>query len=140
VLPAVPSAGSTGHIHPPMALPKKSERVPAPAIIGRPVRTRRGLQIVLGLLWLLDGALQLQPFMLGSGFARQVIGEAAAGQPHFVAGPVEWAADIIAAHPLLDVPFAAVQLLLGVGMVVPRSGSPLCRIHRRGIRCGRRGT
>jgi hypothetical protein len=28
--------------------------------------TRRHVQIALGLLWLLDGALQLQPFMLGT--------------------------------------------------------------------------
>jgi hypothetical protein len=34
--------------------------------------TCRHLQIALSLLWLLDGALQLQPFMLGTGFARQV--------------------------------------------------------------------
>jgi hypothetical protein len=84
--------------------------------------TRRGLQIALGLVWLLDGALQLQPFMLGTGFARQVIAPLAAGQPHFVAGPVHWAANIIAAHPVAwDVPSATVQLLIGVGLLVPRT-------------------
>ena len=84
--------------------------------------TRRHLQIALGLLWLLDGALQLQPFMLGIGFATQVIAPAAAGQPHFVAGPVLWGARIIAAHPVVwDVPFAATQLLIGLGLLVPRT-------------------
>jgi hypothetical protein len=84
--------------------------------------TRRHLQIALGLLWLLDGALQLQPFMLGTGFARQVVAPTAAGQPHFVAGPVQWGANIIAAHPVAwDVPFAAVQLLIGLGLLVPRT-------------------
>jgi hypothetical protein len=84
--------------------------------------TRRRLQIALGLLWLLDGALQLQPFMLGTGFANQIIAPAADGQPHFVAGPVHWAASIIAAHPVLwDVPFAAVQLLIGLGLLIPRT-------------------
>jgi hypothetical protein len=84
--------------------------------------TRRHLQIALGLLWLLDGGLQLQPFMLGTGFARQVIAPTAAGQPHFVSGPVQWGANIIAAHPVAwDVPFAAVQLLIGLGLLVPRT-------------------
>jgi hypothetical protein len=84
--------------------------------------TRRHLQIALGLLWLLDGALQLQPFMLGTGFAKQVIAPTAAGQPHVVAGPVVWGANIIAAHPVAwDVPFAAIQLLIGLGLLVPRT-------------------
>jgi hypothetical protein len=84
--------------------------------------TRRHLQIALGLLWGLDGALQLQPFMLGTGFARQIIAPNAIGQPDLVAAPVHWAANLIAAHPVaLDVPFAAAQLLLGVGLLVPHT-------------------
>jgi hypothetical protein len=84
--------------------------------------TRRQVQIVLGLLWLLDGALQLQPFMLGTGFARQVIAPLADGQPLVIAGPIRWAANVIAAHPLAwDLPFAAAQLLIGLGLIVPRT-------------------
>jgi hypothetical protein len=84
--------------------------------------TQRHLQVALGLLWLLDGALQLQPFMLGTGFARQIIAAGAAGQPDVVAVPVRWAASTIAAHPVLwDVPFALVQLLIGLGLLVPRT-------------------
>ena len=84
--------------------------------------TRRHLQIALGLLWLLDGALQLQPFMLRPSFANQVVAPTAAGQPHFVSGPVLWAADLLAAHPVAwDVPFAVIQLLIGVGLLVPRT-------------------
>jgi hypothetical protein len=84
--------------------------------------TRRALQIVLGLFWFLDGVLQLQPFMLTSRFATQVVAPAATGQPHFVAGPVHWAASLVAAHPVAwDVPFATVQLLLGLGLLVPRT-------------------
>jgi hypothetical protein len=91
--------------------------------LSHPVRiTRRHLQIALGLLWLLDGALQLQPFMLGTGFARQVIAPAGDGQPDFVAAPVHWAANVIAAHPVAwDVPFAGAQLLIGLGLLVPRT-------------------
>jgi hypothetical protein len=84
--------------------------------------TRRHLQIALGLLWLLDAVLQLQPFMLGTGFANQVIAPAADGQPHFVAAAVRWGASLIAAHPVAwDVPFAAIQLLIGLGLLVPRT-------------------
>jgi hypothetical protein len=84
--------------------------------------TRRHLQIALGLLWLLDGGLQLQPFMLGTGFAKQVIAPAAAGQPRFVATAVQWGASVIAAHPVAwDVPFAVAQLLIGLGLLVPHT-------------------
>ena len=90
--------------------------------------TRRGLQIALGFLWLLDGGLQLQPFMLGTGFARQIVTVSADGQPQFVAVPMHWAADVIAAHPVAwDVPFATVQLLIGVGLLVPRTAA----LHRQ---------
>jgi hypothetical protein len=84
--------------------------------------TRRHLQVALGLLWLLDGGLQLQPFMLGTGFASQVIAANAVGQPHLVAAPIQGAAGAIAAHPVAwDVPFAAAQLLIGLGLLVPRT-------------------
>ena len=91
---------------------------------GIPVTARR-LQLALGLLWLLDGALQLQPFMLRASFARDVLVPAAEGQPGFIAGPAHWAAGVVAAHPAAwDVPFAAVQLLLGVGLLFPRTVRP----------------
>jgi hypothetical protein len=68
----------------------------------------------------LDGGLQFQPFMLRTSFARDVISPLASGQPHFVAGPVQWAASLIAAHPVAwDVPFATVQVLIGIGLLVP---------------------
>jgi hypothetical protein len=84
--------------------------------------TRRSLQVVLGLFWLLDGGLQFQPFMLRSSFARDVVAPTGSGQPHFVAGPVHWAANLIAAHPVAwDVPFASIQVLLGLAMLFPRT-------------------
>jgi hypothetical protein len=84
--------------------------------------TRRTLQVVLGLLWLLDGALQLQPFMLRASFAREILAPVGVGQPQFVAGPVHWAANIVAAHPVAwDLPFGIVQLALGLGLLIPRT-------------------
>jgi hypothetical protein len=60
--------------------------------------------------------------MLRTSFATQVIAPAGNGQPSFVAGPVHWAATIIATHPVAwDIPFAAIQLLIGLGLLVPRT-------------------
>jgi hypothetical protein len=76
---------------------------------------------VLGFLWLLDGALQLQPFMFTSAFAHQIIAPSASGQPVFVAAPVNWNARLIADHPaLVNGFFAGVQLTLGLGFFVKR--------------------
>jgi hypothetical protein len=88
----------------------------------RRLLTRRGLQVALGLLWLLDGALQLQPFMFTRGFATQVIAPAGEGQPGFVSGPSGWAAHMIAAQPALWTSvFAGVQLAIGVGLLIRRT-------------------
>jgi hypothetical protein len=80
--------------------------------------TRRRLQLVLGGLWLLDGLLQLQPFMFGSGFARDVLDPAAAGQPRVVGGLVHASAAVVLWHPVvLNSAFALCQLALGVGLL-----------------------
>jgi copper(I)-binding protein len=105
-----------------------TDAAPAPTgepTADRPRVTRRGLQITLGLLWLLDGALQLQPFMFGPGFAGDVLAPAGAGQPGWVASGVHWAAGLVGAHPApWNTLFAVVQLALGVGLLV----RPLVRV------------
>jgi hypothetical protein len=84
--------------------------------------TRRDLQVGLGVLWLLDGALQAQPFMFTRSFAAQLIAATGQGQPGVVSGPVHLASVIIAAHPFAwNLFFAGVQVLLGVGLLVRRS-------------------
>ena len=87
-----------------------------------PGLTRNSLRVVLGIIWLIDGALQLQSFMFTPGFARDIVAPSASGQPFFVAGPVEWNAHLIATHPaLFNGMFASVQLALGLGFLVARS-------------------
>ncbi len=77
--------------------------------------TRRKVQIVLGVLWLLDGALQLQHQMFSSAFATQVISPAAEGQPRVVSGVMHLAITIFLYHPAVFNSFAATtQLGLGV--------------------------
>ena len=84
--------------------------------------TRRDLQVALGLLWLLDGVLQAQPFMFTSDFATQVIAPTGQEQPELVAAPVQWVSTAIAAHPVpWNAAFAAVQLLIGAGLLLPRT-------------------
>lgn len=87
--------------------------------------TRRRLQVVLGVLWLLDGALQFQPFMFGPRFAADVISPAAAGQAHLIASAVTRAAGLVAGHPLAwNASFAGIQLLIGAGLLWPRTAAP----------------
>jgi hypothetical protein len=84
--------------------------------------TRRGIQVTLGMLWLLDGLLQFQPGMLTRRFATEVIAPAAAGQPGFVSGPVGEAARIIAHQPAaFDTAFGLIQLALGAGLLYRRT-------------------
>ena len=106
-----PSGGAAGESDGRSVLPVARHRV-----------TRRRIQLALGLLWLLDGALQLQPFMFTRGFATQIIAPSAAGQPGWVAWPVDRVASVIGSQPvLLDLVFAGVQLALGIGFLWPRT-------------------
>ena len=85
----------------------------------------RGLQLTLSGLWILDGALQLQPAMFTPRFADQVVAPAAAGQPGWVAWPVLHSAQLIAHHALVaDLVFALVQLALGFGLLFLRTVRP----------------
>ena len=84
--------------------------------------TRRGIQIVLGLLWLLDGLLQFQRAMLTPKFAVEVIAPAGAGEPGFIAGPVGELVRIILHQPvMMDVAFGLIQLALGAGILYART-------------------
>ncbi|WP_132192463.1 MULTISPECIES: hypothetical protein [Kribbella] len=108
------------------ALTTRPRRRGAQAVVALVARcrrvTRRDLQLVLGVLWLLDGVLQAQPFMFTRGFAEQVVGHTGEGQPGVVSDPVHIAAMIIAAQPFWwNLFFATVQLLLGVGLLARRT-------------------
>lgn len=74
--------------------------------------------MALGLAWLADGALQLQPFMFGRAFVTTVIAPNAVGKPAFVAAPVTLAAHLIEPRVVLFNSFAAaLQLLIGLGLL-----------------------
>jgi hypothetical protein len=83
---------------------------------------RRGLQICLGLAWLLDAALQYQPFMFRPSFVTQVIEPAAAGNPFVVASSVTWASHVMLHHiAVYNAVFATLQLLIAAGFFFRRT-------------------
>lgn len=85
----------------------------------------RTIQVALGLLWVADGLLQLQPKMFGPSFVTGVLDPAAQGQPGFVAWPVTHMAHLVSLHPAAwNATFAAVQLLIGLGLLVRQTLKP----------------
>jgi hypothetical protein len=85
----------------------------------------RSIQIGLGLLWLLDGLLQLQPKMFGPDFANGVILPMVQGQPAVVSGAMTHLAHLVSAQPALaDTVFAAVQILIGIGLLIGETVKP----------------
>lgn len=86
---------------------------------------RRVLTSALGLIWLLDAALQCQPYMFTRAFPQQVIAPTATGNPGWVHDPVVWASGLMAHHiVLLNAVFALAQLLIAVGLLWPRTTRP----------------
>ena len=84
-------------------------------------RAHRRLCQVLGLLWMLDGALQLQPYMWGPGFFADLIGMANMGLPHSVERLDVHLTELLSAHPLAwDLLFAGIQIGLGFGLLGDR--------------------
>ena len=79
---------------------------------------RRGIQVVLGVLWLADGALQLQPFMFGRGFVNQILMPAYMGSPSGVTGPaLAFTRLVLHAPAAWNAAFAVTQLLLGAALL-----------------------
>jgi hypothetical protein len=79
--------------------------------------TRRTVQTLLGLVWLLDGALQFQSFMYSKGFI-DLITVNAPGQPGWLASSIRWGANTAAGHlTLFNTGFAVVQVLIGAGLL-----------------------
>ena len=85
--------------------------------------TRRHLQLSLGALWLLDGALQCQPIMFSQEFSRQILAPAGVGQPTALAEPLRVVGALVSAHPALaNGTFALIQIILGIGLLTRRFG------------------
>jgi hypothetical protein len=80
------------------------------------LETRRKLQLVLAVIWLLDGILQFQPFMFSKAFPP-TLAASSAGNPAFIASPINWSATFIDHHlVVLNALFATIQVALGLGI------------------------
>src|ERR1700677_2319669 len=82
------------------------------------VRSQRALQIVLGLFWILDAALQFQPFMFGQGFVQNNILANASGQPFVIGDLITHIGNFVAPDiAVWNTFFALIQLCIGVGLL-----------------------
>lgn len=92
---------------------------------GTPRLTRRGVEIALGALWLVDGALQFQPSMFTRSFFVGMLGMANMGLPGPVATVEYDLTSMLAARPgLYNALFATFQVALGVGLLWRRTARP----------------
>lgn len=86
---------------------------------------QRLVQILLGCVWLADGALQLQPFMFGRGFVTRMLMPTATGNPAPVAASITAMARFLEPHVAAwNALFAATQLAIGAGLLVRRTVRP----------------
>jgi hypothetical protein len=82
------------------------------------VPSQRVLQIVLGLFWILDAALQFQPFMFGRGFVEANILAHAQGQPFVIGDLITHVGKFVAPDiAVWNTFFALIQLFIGVGLL-----------------------
>lgn len=80
--------------------------------------SRRAIQVVLGIIWFVDGLLQLKPQMFTKAFVEQVTLPTAQGQPEWIANSVTWASHLVEPHiSVYNAIFAAIQLLIGLGLI-----------------------
>lgn len=78
---------------------------------------RRAAQLALGVIWLIDAALQYQPYMFTKDFVTQQLAPTAGGNPWVIAQPITWAAHVMVHHiAVYNALFASIQLLLALGL------------------------
>ena len=81
-------------------------------------------QIVLGIIWCVDGLLKLQPYFFDH-FVSGVIAPSAEGQPALIGDPITWIGDLIRPHQAIFVVVAVVvEVSIGVGLLVRRTVKP----------------
>ncbi len=86
--------------------------------------SRRSIQTVLAMIWLLVGGLQFQSFMYGKGFIQMLQGMTA-GQPGWVHDSVNWGATTMQSdQALLNTLAALIQVAIGFGILYKRTTKP----------------
>ena len=88
---------------------------------GRLRITPRGIQITLGLIWLLDGLLQFQSFMYTHNLITQVFQPAAEGQPGIVSAPMKTFDNFYGSDLTLWNTLAGeIQCAIGLGLILSK--------------------
>jgi hypothetical protein len=86
-----------------------------------PIVTARGVQIALGVIWLLVGLLQFQSFMYTHGIVTEVFGPAAEKQWSIVGGPMKTIDSFYGRDLTLWNTLAAeIQCAIGLGLILSR--------------------
>ena len=84
--------------------------------------TRRRLQVILGLFWLLDAGLQYQPHMFTRAFVTDFLAMNAMYQPHVLGELIITMARFLAPHAAAwNAAFATIQLAIGTGLLWRRT-------------------
>jgi hypothetical protein len=90
-------------------------------ISGQPLVTTRGVQIALGLIWLLDGLFQFKGFMFTHGIVTQVFEPAMHGQPSFIGDPMRTVDDFYGRDlTLWNSLSGEIQVVMGLGLICSR--------------------
>jgi hypothetical protein len=96
--------------------------IPAWAADRQSAGPRRWLQVALGLVWVLDAALQFQPYMFTKGFVTQILEPAGMGSPALVSDSIMGTSQVMLAHvAIFNALFATIQLALGLGLLWRRT-------------------
>lgn len=88
---------------------------------GRPLVTKRGIQIALGLVWLLDGLFQFKSFMFTHGIVKEVFEPAMRGQPSFIGDPMRTFDDFYGRDlTLWNTLSGEIQIAIGLALISSR--------------------
>jgi hypothetical protein len=83
--------------------------------------TTRGVQIALGLVWLLDGLFQFKSFMFTHGIVTEVFEPAMHGQPSFIGDPMRTFDDFYGRDlTLWNTLSGEIQIAIGLGLMCSR--------------------
>jgi hypothetical protein len=104
--------------------PRLEEAVAKRSVAPRPRDLQQTFRLILATVWLMDAALQLQPFMFAkgsSGFSGMLNG-VAPGNPGWVSHTITWNASIVDHQPVLtNTVFAGIQFLIAFGIAWRRT-------------------
>jgi hypothetical protein len=94
------------------------------AALTAPASSARIGQIALGMVWIADGLLELQPYFFGH-FVSGVIDPSAVGQPGVIAHPITWFGGLIRPYQAVFVVLAVLgEVSIGVGLLIRRTVKP----------------